>query len=174
MATVQGSTALEGQGWGKRTAVESYVGCSTLTTAAVCGYHSVTKGTAYHDISNSAGPANHNICQGGGLSCPLPHLPHALMVFRYRSATLNWHFRLHDPALITATIRPEEGLLLVTAQALNRRLELRVEAPLHSFERVGGPTRAGFVPHSVESYSATATAGGCVGARGLGCSCCCA
>lgn len=95
---------------------------------------------------------------GAGLAS-LPSLPRCVLL-RYRSAQLNWHFRPHNPAIITTTIRPEEGLLLVTARQLSRRLELRVEAPRDSFARVGGPTRGGFVPHSVESYSATATAGG--------------
>jgi hypothetical protein len=78
---------------------------------------------------------------------------------RYRSAKLNWHFRPHSPTLFTNTIKPEEGLIIIKAQQLDKSITLRVQAPLQTFSRVGGPTRGGFVPHSVESYSATATAG---------------
>lgn len=60
---------------------------------------------------------------------------------RYRSARLNWHFRPHSPTLTSTTIQPEEGLVIVTAQQLCRRLVLRVQAPLASFSRVSGPKR---------------------------------
>jgi hypothetical protein len=79
---------------------------------------------------------------------------------RYHSQKLNWHFRPHSPTLFSTTINPEEGCILVKAQQLTRRLELKVTAPLDTFTTVWGPTRAGFVAHSIESYSATATAGG--------------
>lgn len=94
---------------------------------------------------------------------------------RYRSQSLSWHFRPHSVTLFSATIAPEAGLLVVRAQQLHRALVLRVQAGLDSFSRVGGPTRGGFVPHSVESYSATATVGECVapGVWGGGVSGCC-
>jgi len=96
----------------------------------------------------------------------LPHTPSrppkcvaSAVGVRYRSKALNWHFRPHSPTLFSNNISPEEGLITIKAQQLTRSIVLRVQAPLDSFTRVGGPTRVSFVAHSVESYSATATAG---------------
>lgn len=86
--------------------------------------------------------------------------PPTTFINRYRSRKLCWDFKPHSPTLFSNSISPEEGTITIKAQQLTRSLVLTVRAPLDSFARVAGPTRAGFVPHSVESYSATATAGG--------------
>lgn len=87
----------------------------------------------------------------------------AAALARYRSKQRTWHFKPQAASVFSTTIKPEEGLLIITARQLSRALVprtlvLKIEAGLSTFSRVGGPTRAGFVPHSVESYSAKATA----------------
>lgn len=75
---------------------------------------------------------------------------------RYRSKTRNWHFKPQSPTLFSTTVKQEEGLLEITAKQLNKSLVLKVEANPSTFTKVAGPSRNGFVPHSVESYSAKA------------------
>jgi hypothetical protein len=82
---------------------------------------------------------------------------------RYRSAQRTWHFKPQSASLFSTTITPEQGLLIVTARQIGenlvpRTLVLKIQANPKTFSTVGGPTRGGFVPHSVESYSAKATA----------------
>eukprot|EP00775_Hariotina_reticulata_P005175 gene5175-5413_t len=104
-----------------------------------------------------------SFCLAGGVlptfnvdKLPLP-LPDMLLL-GYRSQHRTWHFKPQSPAIFSNTVKPEQGLLIVKAQQLTRTLVLKIEAGLETFSRVAGPTRGGFVPHSVESYSAKATA----------------
>lgn len=107
---------------------------------------------------------------GQSFCLPLLAITTAPKPTRYHSSTLNWHFAPHSPTLFTTNALPEKGRLVITARQLTKTMVLAVQAGLDSFARVGGPTRGGFVPHSVESYSANATIGGLLGqplARGV-------
>lgn len=74
----------------------------------------------------------------------------------YRSRERNWHFGPQRLALVTSDVDAARGRVTFSARQWPRTLVLTLEAPPASFSRVGGPTRGGFVPASVESYSAVA------------------
>uniref|UniRef100_A0A383WJT5 Tocopherol cyclase n=1 Tax=Tetradesmus obliquus TaxID=3088 RepID=A0A383WJT5_TETOB len=121
------------------------------------------------DSSSAAGfDAEAQFCLSGGVlptlnmdKLPVP-LPNALLM-GYRSKQRTWHFKPQSPTLFSTNIQPDQGLIIVTARQISttlvpRTLILKIQANPKTFSKVGGPTRGGFVPHSVESYSAKATA----------------
>lgn len=75
----------------------------------------------------------------------------------YRSPLLNWNFRPQDPSVFTTERNPCNGTFSLKARSPTQFIEILISAPTNSFGSVSGPTKAGFIVDSVESFSATAT-----------------
>lgn len=74
------------------------------------------------------------------------------------SSTLTWTpvDSLLRPIHVTI-VDAERGLLSVSGEKGNYKIEVVVKAPVETFATVKCPTRRGFLPYSIESYSANAT-----------------
>jgi len=82
-------------------------------------------------------------------------VPNAYLI-GYRSKQLKMNFRPQDPALFRPKIDSCNGVFEIIASNFNQYVEIKITAPNSTFSYVNGPTMRGFVPESVESFSAEA------------------